>query len=265
MQLHGYCDASFMSERGAKSRGGDFSYLGRPRPHPPNGAIEPHSSILPAKSYTCITRIIDHVVAQGNIIYFGSKFEKTWRIYHDALSTWWSGEAQSYIKQIGFADRQIRLLDPAVAARYGLGMVGNSPELNPLDSHCFADLERMIDHHISLTWHLPCNDIRKFSRGTPAEAAQTTMKLWNILPDSKIIEDIQAIPKALQLIIEAKGCAVDVINNRHGRRAAPRGFKSASGRTVKNMPVPRQSKKTMTCPIIHPIIQDLYDNALDQE
>ena len=47
MILHGYCDASFMSEGRAKSRGGDFTYLGRPYPTAPNGAIEPHSSILP--------------------------------------------------------------------------------------------------------------------------------------------------------------------------------------------------------------------------
>ena len=46
MILHGYCDASFMSEAKAKSRGGDFTYLGRPYPAAPNGAIEPHSSIL---------------------------------------------------------------------------------------------------------------------------------------------------------------------------------------------------------------------------
>jgi hypothetical protein len=36
-----------MSEPKSKSRGGDFTYLGKPYPAPPNGAIEPHSTILP--------------------------------------------------------------------------------------------------------------------------------------------------------------------------------------------------------------------------
>jgi hypothetical protein len=46
MMLHGYCDASYLSEAGSRSRGGDFSYIGHPYPAPPNAAIEPHSQVL---------------------------------------------------------------------------------------------------------------------------------------------------------------------------------------------------------------------------
>lgn len=213
-----------------------------------------------SKKYTSIITIIDHVIGQGNLIFWNTRYQNTWRLYHDALSAWWSGEAQDYIRQIGFATRQIRLLDEGVASRYEGGMVGNSPELNPLDSHCFSDLEQMLDQHVALTWRLPPDDPRKFCRGTPAEAARSAMMLWEILPEQRIIMDITAIPRSLALIIQAKGCAVDTINNRTGRRAAPRGTTSASGNHVKRMPVPRQSKKTMTSKNIHPLCQDVYDD-----
>ena len=44
--------------------------------------------------------------------------------------------------------------------------MGNSPELMPLDSNLFADLEYAIKQHVAITHALAKDDPRKFSLGT---------------------------------------------------------------------------------------------------
>ena len=60
-------------------------------------------------------------------------------ICHDALNQYWEAGAPDYLKTRGFGpERRARRMK---ASRYAGRLVGNSPELMPLDSNLFADLE----------------------------------------------------------------------------------------------------------------------------
>ena len=45
---------------------------------------------------------MDHVIAEGNQLFFYNPFAETWMIYHDALIKWWEKAAQEHITDWGF-------------------------------------------------------------------------------------------------------------------------------------------------------------------
>eukprot|EP00966_Prymnesium_polylepis_P263272 6081105-Prymnesium_polylepis.1 len=53
---------------------------------------------------------MDHAIAQaqGNELFKDTEFKDSWWLFHDALSTWWEMEAQEYLEERGFRDRQLR-------------------------------------------------------------------------------------------------------------------------------------------------------------
>ena len=63
------------------------------------------------------------------------------------------------------------------------------------------------------------NDPRRFKMGTPAEVASTMERAWTVEPTmERVREDISALPRVLDRIIEVKGDVVPEINFRSGRR-----------------------------------------------
>jgi hypothetical protein len=58
--------------------------------------------------YCCITEIILHVILESTKIYANTPFADTFLIFHDGLSAWWESEAQQFIADQGFKDRQLR-------------------------------------------------------------------------------------------------------------------------------------------------------------
>ena len=92
-----------------------------------------------------VTKIMDHIIEQGNILFADTPYRDTWYIYHDALSSWWSKGAQAYIETKGFRHRQIKSLDfTNTGTRYEDSLPGDTPEYMSLDSNLFSDLETMV-------------------------------------------------------------------------------------------------------------------------
>jgi hypothetical protein len=189
----------------------------------------------------CVTELIDHVISESTRLYAGTDVANSFCIFHDGLTAWWEPQAQAYIKDKGFLHRQLCSLGTTNSGnRYKGKPVGDSPELcRGLDSFGFAHLQRAVRLHTSVTSGLPRGHPSKFCMGTPAEVESTLRRCWTVAPTSEqIVEDIQALPRVLKCIIDAKGCVVDDLFLRSGRRErAPDGTPAAGKRK-------RQTKKT---------------------
>ena len=55
-----------------------------------------------------VTDLMDHAIAEGNRLFKNTPYEKTWVMYHDALSAWWSAAAQEHMRGLRFHNRQVR-------------------------------------------------------------------------------------------------------------------------------------------------------------
>ena len=127
------------------------------------------------------------------------------------------------------ADRQWRAAawtDDAVTQYYKGKLMGDSPELMPLDSSLFNDLIEAIAKHVCATYHLPLPtkeqpQPNKYSMATPALAWGCMTELWmsDVIPEARIFQDCDKFERALDAIIEAKGIIVETFNNRNGHRA----------------------------------------------
>ena len=185
---------------------------------------------------------MDHIIAEGNRVYKGTKREDTWLIYHDHLKIWWEKESQEYLKTLPcpiegnpsrtWWDRQIKICgdenNAKVSKRYRNCLPGDSPELMPLDCHLFADLKEGAGKNVALTFHINDNDENaaiKYSFATPRKvysALQRTIKAG--CPSShRIFEDINRVfSRTLQRIIDANGTYIEDDSKkmvRHGVRA----------------------------------------------
>jgi hypothetical protein len=159
----------------------------------------------------CVTDLMDHIVAESTKIYAGTDMEDKFLIFHDGLTQWWEVQAQAYLDAKGFKNRQLCCIgDTNIGTRYYQKVVGDSPELcRALDSFGFADLMRCVNTHVALTSVYAVDDVRRFKMGTPAEVWYTLTRCWEIEPTSaRIIEDIKALPRVLDVLIENKGAVV---------------------------------------------------------
>jgi hypothetical protein len=50
----------------------------------------------------CVTKLIDHIISEGNIAFARTPFAATWVIGHDALSQFTEKGAQKYLAAKGF-------------------------------------------------------------------------------------------------------------------------------------------------------------------
>jgi hypothetical protein len=169
----------------------------------------------------CVTDLIDHIIDEGNAFYADMPYADTWIIGHDALGQYWEPEVIAHLEKRGFP--RCRLLCAQGGTNWGTHegkLVGNSPELMPLDSNLFADLEYFIKQHCALSHDLDKNDPRKFSLGCPKQVWSAMVRSWEMIPHERIIVDIKRWETALGMILYAQGALVPDLNNRpHGRRA----------------------------------------------
>ena len=171
-----------------------------------------------------VTEMMDHIVATGNTFYADTPFASSWVIFHDALNQWWEPLAQAHLLSLGFPpSRQICAQGSTnQGGRYKGKLVGNSPELCPLDSNLFSDLEYSIKQHVALTCHLDVKNTKRFKVGTPDELSKTLRRCWKVAVTSdRIVCDIKRWPVAIEAIVAARGAKVPELDNRHGRRATP--------------------------------------------
>ncbi len=202
----------------------------------------------------CVTDFVDHVIRESTAIYAGTEHADSFFIFHDALSQWWEKEAQEYVVQRGFGERQLKCMgNTNINNRYRGKLTGDSPEMcRALDSHGFADLTNSIKFHCGLSSLYPVGDPRRFHMGTPKQVYDTMKRCWEVEPTSeRIVEDIMNLPSVLQKIITARGCVVPDLVLRTGRRGAEY-VSLRAGMRCKHKPVNRQRKATMKGSVIHP-------------
>ena len=106
-------------------------------------------------------------------------------------------------------------------------LMGDSPELMPLDSSLFNDLIEMIARHVCSTFHVPHREkgadvtsTSKYSMATPADAWRCMSTIVMQLPSERIIQDIDKWAKAIDMIIGEDGCIVPDLDLRNGHRKA---------------------------------------------
>ena len=168
---------------------------------------------------TSIKVLIDHVIDEGNRLFADTRYAKSWMIYHDALPQWWEKCAQDYIASRGFKDRQWRArgeTNTLIAASYKNKLMGDSPELMPLDSSLFSDLIEKVAWLVVSTSKL--SGAARYRMGTPDEAWRTMVAAWELIPEDRIGRDIAKFESALDAIIAAKGAYVADFDLRSGHR-----------------------------------------------
>lgn len=136
-------------------------------------------------------------------------------------------------------------------------MVGNSPELMPMDTSLNKDLDDAVNRHTCLTQGMSNIDPKKFSMRTPKKAADAYKRLfypqWTDAdgttealfdpdtegaPSSKrIVQDInKVVGPTLDAIIEAKGALVPNLGNRKGVRWQKSPNETRGGKRTKKPP-----------------------------
>jgi hypothetical protein len=169
-----------------------------------------------------VTDMMDHIIWEGDKLFKTTKYKDNWIIGHDALSVWWEKGSLEYLHGRGFGpDRYLCAQGKTNAwSRYYKGcLVGNRPELMPLDSNLNADHERGLVWHAAITSDLDKDDPNKFKMGTPDEVSRSMDRTWEVFPTlERVVQDIRRFPVALQRIKDVKGAVVPEMNNRKGRR-----------------------------------------------
>ena len=119
--------------------------------------------------------------------------------------------------------------------------VGNSPEFMPLDMSLNNDIQISLSLHCAITAHLPDDDPRKFSMGTPNTIVRGIERLWgtggNVPSSRRIIQDCDKALIAFGIVFRAGGKMVPGLANRSGHRnhAAGRNQAGWGGVRVKNL------------------------------
>jgi len=192
---------------------------------------EQHLQASPTFSHSSyICNYIEHMMNESERVMKGTIHEKTWMVYHDALSIMTSKSTKQWMKEKGYLDRWILpssdLYDnlPSEARRFYEGKpVGNSPEFMPLDTHLNQDLHSSHDLHATITQNEADNDPKKFDGSTPKRLSESYHRLFHpqsgVAPSSdRIIQDVQRVLVSLETVLEAEGCIIDENKARGGRR-----------------------------------------------
>ena len=166
-----------------------------------------------------IKDLIDHTIDEGNKLFADTRFASTWVIYHNALPQWWERSAQDHIRERGFEHRQWRArgaTNAAIATHYRNRLMGDSPELMPLDSSLFGDLINKVAWLVVST--AGAGDEERYSMGTPDRAWRTMVDAWELVPEARIRQDVGRFVSALDAIIAADGAYVGALDLRNGHR-----------------------------------------------
>lgn len=123
------------------------------------------------------------------------------------------------MKLRGMYHRQVRNLKEACDdSRHDGRLVGNSPELMPLDNNLFADLQRALLEHAYLTSDV--TDETRFCLATVRGMWNAIERTWEVAPTSeRIVQDIDRVLGALMRIVEAEGNAIQFQMRRTGYRS----------------------------------------------
>ena len=180
-----------------------------------------------------------HMYQTAKTAFAGTVCADTFLIYHDALQQYTDKDCVLFLKNEGIFKYFIL---PVMGCNDGTAfanrMIGNSPELNNLDSSLFADLIFLIQRHCAATRKLPINDARRFSLATPKLIQEVVKRLWtnDFITSERIIEDSDKIyNSSIPLILAHHGKVVENCSDRKGKRFSKIEVKNNNhgGRRVK--------------------------------
>ena len=101
-------------------------------------------------------------------------------------------------------------------------VVGNSPEVMPLDNSLNRDIQNSHGVHCIMTNHLAHNDIRQFSKGTPNLIDRGIRHIWDNeveYPDiTRILADFKRVTNAIPTVMLEEGKMLPFLVNRNGHR-----------------------------------------------
>ena len=106
--------------------------------------------------YVCVTKMIEHIVAESAKMFKGTKFEDSWVFYHDALSLMTAKETVQWMKEKGYHERWLLPVnglhsdDPDLKA-YLETIPGSGPENMPWDLSLNKDAHEDTNRHVVLT------------------------------------------------------------------------------------------------------------------
>ena len=179
------------------------------------------------KALCDIRDLIDHLHAEGQRIFAGTPHADDWCLMHDALSSLTSNKGMEYLHEklgdrfLGCSQAFAESLGKSYPKQYLGRMVGDSPELDPCDTHAFAHLVDGTLRNWAGTFAWKDDRPGKFRLDTPrvtADALTRTFMSGNAPTDEQILADVCRIPRTLRAVVDARGCRVDEIALRHGRR-----------------------------------------------
>ena len=217
--------------------------------------IEQSAALSP---YTSINKLITHIFTSTEKAFKGSRFEKTWRVYHDALKLMMGKDAVAFMKTNGWYDR---LLKPSLGLNkgtiYAARTVGCRPEFQVLDYHLNEDSHNGVDDHCIITRHLSDDDPLKFSTRTPKQMLSAYLRIWdtklgtNGCPSAKRIEeDINRLVDETYLrVVQLRGISLPEVMY-SGRRAKLVGRRGGHGGVRKN-------STSIDIPWVHPSVAHL--------
>ena len=187
--------------------------------------------------YCCIKDLVLHIDAATKDAFKGTKYEDSYLIYHDALSTMCDKDCKKWMDEVGILKRWIRPVlglndeiiivdENGIAKRnihYSGRPVGDCPETMPLDNSLFRDFRCSFDFHVTMTCMLPRTDPRRFSKATPKLIGLAVKRIWDplegVAPISRrIVQDILRLTENFNTILLHEGRVVRGICDRNGHR-----------------------------------------------
>ncbi|KAL7554754.1 hypothetical protein ACHAWF_018297 [Thalassiosira exigua] len=211
----------------------------------------------------CIKEMVTHIFKETEKAYSGTKYAKTWMVYHDALSLMTAEDCIAWMKtqmvdgpngtRVSYYDKWVL---PVLSLndkykKFKGRPIGNSPEMMPLDNCLNKDWHESVARHAIMSQSAARSagidkrsvEGRKlFSIATPAEAVKAYERIWDpetgVAPrPSRIVDDIKKVVDAMKQIHKQKGAFVPDLAQRPGNRHIVNEMKSkiAGGARTKNM------------------------------
>ena len=136
-------------------------------------------------------------------------------------------------------------------------MTGDTPEYMSLDSNLFSDLETTVRWNVEATLVLDAEDPREFTLCTPGNVWDAITRTWEYAPTEKrIVQDIERVFDAIDLVVEHGGAEIDFVKHRHGRR-------DHEHRVARRNRVRRERKLFDNLAGLHPISKECIRDLID--
>jgi hypothetical protein len=174
--------------------------------------------------YVCVTKMIEHIVAESALMFQGTKHEDSWVFYHDALSLMTAKEIVEWMKEKGLHKQWLLPVmglhfdDPDLKS-YLSTIPGNGPENMPWDLSLNKDSHENTNRHVVLTHELADDDPKKFDLSTPKKGSWADQRVLKIFPSSKQIkQDILNVFVNMEKVWKAGGILVEGLGKNYGER-----------------------------------------------